>query len=89
MWNNRVFEALACGALLISDDAAGLREEFGDGVVITPGGAATTELIAFYLDHPADRRRIGEIGRRIVQRKYTYSHWARAVRELYERIRRS
>jgi len=89
MWNNRVFEALGCGALLISDDAAGLRQEFGDGVVITAGGEATAELIAFYLDRPSERRRIGEIGRRIVQRRYTYSGWARAVRELYERIWRS
>jgi glycosyltransferase involved in cell wall biosynthesis len=89
MWNNRVFEALGCGALLITDDAAGLREELGDGLVITPGGEATADLIAFHLDHAAERRRVGEIGREIVQRKYTHSHWAHAVRELYERIRRS
>src|SRR5262249_16650767 len=42
-------------------------------------------FVHFYLDHPADRRRIVEMGRQ----KYTYSRWARTVRELYERIRRS
>ena len=89
MWNNRVFEALGCGALLISDDALGLREELGDGLVITPGGEATAELIAYYLERPEERRRIGERGREIVQRRYTYSRWARAVREPYERIVRS
>ena len=29
MWNNRVFEALGCGALMICDECEGLREEFG------------------------------------------------------------
>ena len=46
------FEALGCGALLISDDALGLREELGDCLVITPGGEATAELIAYYLERP-------------------------------------
>jgi hypothetical protein len=89
MWNNRIFEALGCGALLISDDAAGLREEFGEGIVITPGGEETARLIEYYLDRPDERRRIGAIGRRIVLEKYTYRHWARTVRGLYDRIRAS
>ena len=87
MWNNRVLEALACGAFLITDDACGLREEFGEAVEITSGGVETTRLIARYLPLAAERRRRGEIGRRIVQRRYTYSGWARAVRAFYEKLR--
>ena len=87
MWNNRVFEALGCGALLICDDAAGLRDAFGDGIVITGGGAETADLIAYYLAHPDERRRIGAIGRSIVRERYTYARWARTVRALYERLR--
>ncbi len=86
MWNNRVFEALACGSLLICDDAAGLAEEFGDAIAITSGGAETERLIAHYLAHPEERRRRGEIGRRIVQQRYTYSRWALSVRDFYERL---
>ena len=86
MWNNRVFEALGCGALMICDEAAGLREEFGEAIVFTSGGEETARLIAYYLEHPDERRRIGELGRRIVQERYTYSRWARAVHELYDRI---
>jgi glycosyltransferase involved in cell wall biosynthesis len=86
MWNNRVFEALGCGALMICDEAAGLREEFGEAIVFTSGGEQTARLIAYYLQHPERRRRIGELGRRIVQERYTYSRWARAVHELYDRI---
>jgi hypothetical protein len=87
MWNNRVFEALGCGACLICDDAVGLREEFGEGIVITSGGEETARLIANYLERPEERRRIGQIGRRIVAEKYTYGRWGRAVRTLYERLR--
>lgn len=86
MWNNRVYEALGVGALMISDFAAGLREEFGDAIVFTSGAEETAWLIAYYLDRPEERRRIGELGRRIVMRRYTYSRWARAVHELFDRI---
>jgi hypothetical protein len=87
MWNNRVLEALGCGAFLISDDALGLREEFGEAVEITAGGADTARLIAHYLPRADERRRRGELGRRIVQARYTYGHWARAVRSFYEALR--
>lgn len=87
MWNNRVFEALGCGAFLISDDALGLREEFGDAVEITSGGEETARLIAHYLPREGERRRRGELGRRIVSERYTYSRWAREVRQFYEELR--
>jgi glycosyltransferase involved in cell wall biosynthesis len=86
MWNNRVFEALGTGALMICDEAAGLRDEFGDAIVYTSGGDETTDLIAYYLEHPEERRRIGDLGRRIVMERYTYSRWSRSVHELYDRI---
>jgi hypothetical protein len=89
MWNNRVLEALACGAFLITDDARGLREEFGEAVEVTGGGAETARLIAHYLPLAEERRRRGEIGRRIIQTRYTYSGWARTVRAFYEALRES
>jgi hypothetical protein len=86
MWNNRAFEALGCGALMICDEAAGLRAEFGEAVVFTRGGEETARLIAHYLARPEERRRLGETGRRIVQERYTYSRWAKAVGEFYHRL---
>ncbi len=86
MWNNRVFEALACGSLLITDNPAGLASEFEGGVVITEGGEQTAKLIQHYLASPQERRRISEIGRARVQKRYRYSQWARAVRQFYERL---
>jgi hypothetical protein len=87
MWNNRVFEALACGAFFICDDAQGLREELDEGVEITEGGEQTARLIAYYLSREEERRRRGEAGRRIVRERYTYGRWARRVREFYEQLR--
>ncbi|HVN27518.1 MAG TPA: glycosyltransferase [Candidatus Binataceae bacterium] len=86
MWNNRVFEALGVGALMICDEAAGLREEFGDAIVYTSGGEETARLIEYFLAHPEERRRIGERGRRIVKERYVYSRWAQSVHALYDRI---
>jgi len=88
MWNNRVFEALGCGALMICDEALGLREEFGDAIVYTSGGSETEELIAYYLAHPEERRRRGALGRRLVDQKYTFSRGARTLREFYQRLAR-
>ncbi len=87
MWNNRIFEALACGVFLISDEARGLRAEFGDAIEITSGGEETARLIAHYLSRDDERRRRGELGRRIVSERYTYSRWARRVREFYDELR--
>jgi len=86
MWNNRVFEAFGCGALMICDEAAGLREEFGDAIVYTSGGEETARLVAYYLERPDEPRQIGELGRSIVKERYVYSRWARAVHQFYHRI---
>jgi spore maturation protein CgeB len=86
MWNNRVFEALGVGALMICDAPKGLREEFGDAIVYTSGGAETARIIAYYLEHPDERRRIGERAQRMVKKRYIYSRWARDVHALYDRI---
>jgi glycosyltransferase involved in cell wall biosynthesis len=86
MWNNRTYEALAAGAFVICDDAYGLREELGDGIVITSGGSETTRLIEHYLAHPDERHRIARIGRQIVKARYGYGRWARSLREFYFRL---
>ena len=83
MWNNRVFEVLASGGLLISDEPDGLADELGDGLVLTEGGEQTAELIERYLAAPAERQRIAEVGRRLVMGRYTYDHSAARMRDHY------
>jgi GT2 family glycosyltransferase/2-polyprenyl-3-methyl-5-hydroxy-6-metoxy-1,4-benzoquinol methylase len=76
--NMRVFEALACGSLLVTDDLSenGQAELFRDGVhLATYGGPEELlEKIAFYLERDELREKIAEAGRREVLAKHTYRH---------------
>lgn len=76
MINNRLYDALAAGAFVISDPVPGLDEEF-DGAVVTysdPAGLALT--VERYLADPAARQAAVERGRRAVLDRHTVSHRA-------------
>lgn len=71
--SNRVYDALACGAVVISDPVAGLDEQF-DGAVMTYEGrtdlyATVTRLLA----DGQERRRRGDRGRRAVLERHTFA----------------
>ncbi len=74
--NMRVFEALASGALLITDEAEGLEELFEDGkhLVIYRDDEEVFGLIDRYLADDAARTRIARAGRDRVLREHTYTH---------------
>lgn len=71
--SNRVYDALACGAVVVSDPVVGMDEQF-DGAVVTYDGrrdlhAAITRL----LGDDEERRRRGERGRRAVLERHTFA----------------
>ncbi len=76
--NMRVFEALACGSLLVTNDLA----ENGQDELFVPGTHLVTyrdaeellRAIGHHLEHPGDRERIAAIGRREVLANHTYRH---------------
>lgn len=73
MINNRLYDALAAGAFVISDSVAGLDEEF-DGAVVTYTDPADLALIVErYLADPAGRNSVAERGRRSVLERHTIS----------------
>jgi spore maturation protein CgeB/GT2 family glycosyltransferase len=72
--SNRIYDALACGALVLSDDVPGLAERFGDAVAIYRSPAELHELIERLLADPAERRRRGEEGRVAVLAQHTFAH---------------
>lgn len=84
--NMRVFEALASGALLVTDPAAGLEDLFCDGehLVIYRNDAAIGETVERYLADTAARARIAAAGRQEVLARHTYAH---RVEELIARTR--
>jgi glycosyltransferase involved in cell wall biosynthesis/2-polyprenyl-3-methyl-5-hydroxy-6-metoxy-1,4-benzoquinol methylase/Flp pilus assembly protein TadD len=74
--NMRVFEAMASGALLITDEADGLEDLFEDGVhlVIYRDDKDALDVIDYYLRHDEDRERIALAGMSSVLERHTYDH---------------
>ena len=78
--NMRIFEAMACGSLLITDrlpNAAGLEELFQDRRhLVLYEDADLEELVAYYLKNEDEREEIAERGRTEVLAHHTYGHRA-------------
>ena len=76
--NMRVFEALSCGSLLVTNDLRdnGQGELFQDGkhLVAYREPEELLEKVRFYLNHPAERERIALAGMVEVQARHTYRH---------------
>jgi spore maturation protein CgeB len=87
--NMRVFEAVACGSLLMTNDLAqnGQADLFRDGVHLATYRDADELLhkAAFYLKHDAHRERIADAGRAEAATKHTYLHRMQAVLERVSR----
>ena len=80
--NCRVFDALACGRLPITNCAAGVRELFDEDFPTweSPGGLRA-QLDALLADDER-RRTLAERYRSIVLERHTYAHRARRLREV-------
>jgi len=92
--NMRVFEALACGALLLTNDLAdnGQAELFQDGVHLATyrDGEEMLDKIRYYLAHDRIRARIAAAGRKEVLIRHTYRHrMERLLMEVSSAVARS
>ncbi|HEY8637257.1 MAG TPA: glycosyltransferase [Candidatus Limnocylindrales bacterium] len=82
--SNRLYDALACAAFVISDAVDGIGAEF-DGAVKTYGSRAELEpLIARYLDDPEGRQRLAAHGRTIVLERHTFDHRVQVLCDVAE-----
>ncbi len=72
----RVFEAMACGAFVLSDDQRDVLSLFNSGreLVCFSSAADLVEKVRYYLDHADELRRIAERGREAVLKHHTYVH---------------
>jgi GT2 family glycosyltransferase/2-polyprenyl-3-methyl-5-hydroxy-6-metoxy-1,4-benzoquinol methylase/tetratricopeptide (TPR) repeat protein len=86
--NMRVFEAMASGALLLTNDLSenGLPELFRPGIEIVTyrDAAEMVERIRYFLEHEDQRREIGEAGRITVVERHTYRRRMERVLEVCE-----
>jgi glycosyltransferase involved in cell wall biosynthesis len=69
--SNRVFDALACGALIVSDRCEGLFELFGDAVITYRHANDLGDTVGHFLAHAAERRERAERGRALVLERHT------------------
>lgn len=77
--SNRVYDALASGAFVLSDDVRGLAEEFDGGVVGCGSPADAIAAIEQFLGDPPSRLEHVERGRRAVLARHTFGHRADAL----------
>jgi spore maturation protein CgeB len=82
--SNRIYDALACGAFVLSDDVAGLADEFDGGVAVYRDAAGLREAVERYLDEPALRADIAARGRSAVLERHTFEGRAAALLAVIE-----
>lgn len=77
--SNRIYDALACGAFVISDEVPGLSERFGEAVACFRSPEELRELVDRFLDDPNERRRRARLGRETVLAGHTFAHRAQEL----------
>ncbi len=88
--NMRVFEALASGALLITDPAIGLDDLFREGehLLVYRSEEELHGLLEYYLEHHEERACIAAAGRAHVLAEHTYDHRLDEILRLSEEVMR-
>jgi len=76
--SNRLYDAAAAGAFVISDDVDGIETEFDGGIVTYRDRADLARLVDAFLADPAARRTHAERAHRAVLDRHTFAHRARA-----------
>jgi glycosyltransferase involved in cell wall biosynthesis len=72
--SNRLYDAVACGALVISDAVAGVEERFAGAVRTYETPEELAQLVDLFLADPVERRARGDAGRRAVLAQHTFAH---------------
>jgi spore maturation protein CgeB len=74
--SNRVFDALACGGCVVSDDVADVERLLGGAVATCASTDEVAVVVRRLLADPAERRRRAERGLRIVREAHLLEHRA-------------
>ncbi|MEO5884701.1 MAG: glycosyltransferase, partial [Candidatus Limnocylindrales bacterium] len=79
--NSRVFDALATGTLVVTDNVIGAQELFDDLLPAASDPAGIFDLVERYLADPEERRRLSGALRAMVLERHTYAHRATELRD--------
>lgn len=72
-----VFDALACGSLVLTNDASGAAEAFGDRLPVWSTGEELARLLDFHLRNPEKRAALARSLREEVEREHSFDARAR------------
>ena len=72
--SNRLFDALSCGAFVISDNIPSAKDLFKGSIVTYNNVEELNKKIKFYLTHEEERRKIAKKGQKIVLENHTFDH---------------
>ncbi|MFT5563540.1 MAG: GT2 family glycosyltransferase/spore maturation protein CgeB, partial [Myxococcota bacterium] len=82
--SNRLYDALAAGAFVVSDFVDGVDEQFDGAVVTYRNRAELAEVLTRYLADDDARRALAAKGRATVLAQHTFGHRVDRLRELFE-----
>ena len=72
--SNRIYDALACGAFVVSDHIAGLEERFGGAVVTYETADELRTIVDHFIANPSERAARVAAGRELVLGAHTFAH---------------
>ena len=89
MINNRVFEALACGAIVISDNFTALHSLAGSVLLFASTAGEVERHIKYVMDNPLWAKGRSEAGRSLVLHGHTWSHRVIQILDFYYSLKSS
>lgn len=80
--SNRLYDALACGAFVMSDPVSGVQEEFDDGLETYRDRRDLDNKLRGHLRYDERRDQVADRGRRAVLERHTFDHRVRRLLQL-------
>ena len=72
--SNRLFDALACGTFVISDNIPSAKTIFKDTIITYDNVDDLNKKLDYYLNHEDERKIIAEKGKKLVLKNHTFDH---------------
>lgn len=80
--SNRVFDVLAAGTFIISDDMPEIEELFQGSVITYADEEDLQKKVGYYLKNKREREELAKKGRRIVLKEHTFATRVRKIQEV-------
>ncbi|MEA2014594.1 MAG: glycosyltransferase, partial [Thermodesulfobacteriota bacterium] len=84
--SNRLFDAGACGACIVSDEASGMSDLFGDAVVTCRDASELKHVVKDLLSNVEKRRAQGKRLRDIVSKGHSFENRVEEILKVIEKI---